>query len=299
MLRASAQIIQSPARRRRSRSWPKAAASDRRLSATRVLSTVKVLGLVVMIGFLVTAARALASSSLFALKRVSVIGHHRFPASQAESIVRKVMGANVWQAELSEVRRQLKQQPLIQEAVVTRIWPDTLRVELIEREPVAVVALRSGNLVCVDQQGIILGDFELLGAQPPLLGWDERRSELSQLANRQRLQLYLELKQALSAADLNYWSQVEQVNVRNLRDVVISLAQNPSTEIHLGHRDLRQRFTLALTILKDLLRGQAQVTYIDVSDPSRVVIRPRPEEGTESNGQGTDQKDMDRGEAPG
>jgi cell division protein FtsQ len=250
------------------------AARHRRISAEHLFRIVKAVGIVAGVILLVAAYQPIASSSLFALKRVSITGHTRFPPSQAEAVVRDVMDGNVLKGDLTEVREQLKQRPLIKDVVVTRIWPDTLRVELIEREPVAVVALSSGKLVCVDQEGTVLGDFELLGAQPPLLGWDERRSTLSRSANQQRLQLYLELKQALSRSDFDYWNQVDQVNVRNLRDVVISLEHSPATEIHLGHRDFHQRFSLILNILEDLLRGQVQATYIDVSDPSRVVIRP-------------------------
>jgi len=276
MVRAPEQVIQPQVRRKRHRSWRKepAAARHRRVSAAHLLRIVKAVGIVAVLVLLVAAYQPIASSSLFTLERVSITGNARFPTSEARALVRQVMGGHVLTGDLTDVREVLKQQPLVKEAIVTRILPDTLRVKLIEREPVAVVALSSGRLVCVDEAGTILGDFELLGALPPLLGWDERTSALSQSANRQRVQFYLELKQALSEPDLDYWNQVDRVDLRNLRDVVISLTPSPTTEIHLGVRDFHQRFSQILNILDDLLKGQLQATYIDVSDPSRVVVRP-------------------------
>ncbi|MBI3949291.1 MAG: FtsQ-type POTRA domain-containing protein [Acidobacteria bacterium] len=275
MVRATEQIIQPQARRKRRRSWRKepAASPHRRVSLAHIYRIVKAVGIAAVVVVLVAAYGPIASSSIFTLKQVRVTGNVRFPASQAEAIVREAMGQYILQGDLAEVRQALKQQPLIKDAVVTRILPDMLRVKLIEREPVAVVK-SSEKLVCVDKEGVILGDFSLMGAQPALLGWDERTSTLSRSTNLERLKLYLELKQALGAADLNYWNKVDQVDVRNLRDVVVSLSPSPTTQIHLGDRDFRQRFSLIVNILDDLLGGRLQVTYIDVSDPSRVVVRP-------------------------
>jgi cell division septal protein FtsQ len=275
MMRATEQAIQPQVRRKRNRSWRNEPASvrPRRISSAHLLRIVKVVGVSAVVILLVAAYKPIVSSPLFSLKRITVTGAVRFPAGQAETLIRDVMGGNVFNADLADVRAAFKQQSLIKDATVTRILPDTLRVQLIEREPVAVVKL-STRLVCVDKEGVILGDFELMGAQPALLGWDERGSALSRSANLDRLARYLELKQILSQPDINYWNQVEQIDVRTLRDVVVTLMHSPMTEIHLGDHDFRQRFSLIQHILDEVLQDRLKVTYIDVTEPTRVVVRP-------------------------
>jgi cell division protein FtsQ len=233
----------------------------------------KVACAVVAVILIVLAYEPIVSSSVFTLKRIIVAGNVRTSTGQTQALVGQIMGGNVLKGDLAEVRQRLKQQALIKDAVVTRLLPDTLRVDLIERVPVAVVQL-SGRLACVDEEGTALGGFNLMGAQPALLGWDERGSALSHSANLDRLELYLELKRALSAPELNYWDKVDQVDVHNLRDVVVILTESPGTQIHMGNRDFQQRFGLILNRLDDVLKGRIEVSFIDVSDPTRVVVRP-------------------------
>ncbi|RMG44182.1 MAG: FtsQ-type POTRA domain-containing protein, partial [Acidobacteria bacterium] len=219
-------------------------------------------------------------------------GNNRYPIDQAEALARQVFGSNVMEGHLGEVRQRLMREPLIKDAIVARLLPNALRIRLIEREPVAVVALSSGRLVCVDAEGVVLGNFELLGDQPPLLGWDERASALSRSRNRQRLRLYLELKRALTATGRDDWDQVDQVDIHDLSDVAVSLTRSPTTWIHLGDGDFGPRFALGLDVLDairhrnrqqlrrlgiplndEMLVAGVDITYIDVSHPSRVVVR--------------------------
>jgi hypothetical protein len=71
----------------------------------------------------------------------------------------------------------------------------------------------------------------------------------------------------------NYWNEVSEVNIETLRDVVITLNQNPTTPIHLGNQDFARRFGSILRILDDMIQGKVKVSYIDVSDPLRIIVR--------------------------
>lgn len=298
-MKPSEQIMPQARRRpRRQRSWRKneKAAHRRSLSSERLAKTLKIGGAIAMMliaPFLLGAIfRPLASSSMFRLKRVTIEGNNRYPVEQAEALARQVFGSNVMEGRLRAVRQRLMEEPLIKDAIVARVLPNMLRIRLIEREPVAVVALSSGRLVCVDAEGVVLGNFELLGDQPPLLGWDERASALSRSRNRRRIQLYLELKRALTATGRDDWNQVDQVDIGNLSDVAVSLTRSPMTWIHLGDGDFGSRFALGLDVLDairhrnreqlrrlgiplndEMLATGVNITYIDVSHPSRVVVR--------------------------
>jgi hypothetical protein len=128
------------------------------------------------------------------------------------------------------------------------------------------------------------------------MGWNEEDSEWARTENRRRVALYLELQKALSTPEPSYWDRVDQVNIRDLTNVTVNLTESPMTWIHLGDRDFRQRFELGLHILSavkkqdaaelrrlgvaptaELLQEDVTISYVDVSQPSRVVIRlPEP-----------------------
>jgi cell division protein FtsQ len=250
------------------------------------------------------AYRPITSSGFFALEKIEVQGNERVPASEIEATVRRLMGTNIFHHDLASVRGTLKQRPIIKDATVTRLLPDTVRVSLVERTPVAVVA-RSGKLVCVDEDGVTLGDYTLMGEQPgpTMLGWAESGTPLKIAENRQRIQRYLGLQQELSAKDSSEWNQIDQIDLSDRKDVVISLVRRPMTWIRLGDRDFHDRFVLSQTVLKavegrnreelqrlgiavsdEQLQEGLKISFMDVSRPPRVVVRlPSATAGQEKN----------------
>jgi hypothetical protein len=277
-----------PERLVRSSSFP---LRERMRTAARIV--LPLLGL----GALGLAVHALTSASAFHLKTIRISGQTRVSAEEIEAIIRRAAKAGALHTDLRALRAELRHHPLIKDVEITRVLPDELRVRIVERTPAALVQ-HKGALVCVDEEGTILGDFHILGSQtlPLLMGWNEEDSEWARTENRRRVALYLELQKALSTPEPSYWDRVDQVNIRDLTNVTVNLTESPMTWIHLGDRDFRQRFELGLHILSavkkqdaaelrrlgvaptaELLQEDVTISYVDVSQPSRVVIRlPEP-----------------------
>ncbi|GBC81189.1 Cell division protein FtsQ [bacterium HR10] len=243
------------------------------------------------------AAYAFMNASAFHVKTVRITGAERVTTREIEAIIRGATPEGVLRADLRALRAELRRHPLIKDVEITRVLPDELRVHVRERAPVALVQ-QKGALVCVDEEGVIIGDFHLLGSRtlPLLVGWNEEGSDLAVAENQQRVALYLQLQKELSAPPLSYWDRVDQVNIRDLKNVTVNLTESPMTWIHLGDRDFRRRFELSLQILSavkkqdaaelqrlgvaptaELLQEDVTISYIDVSQPARVVVRlPEP-----------------------
>jgi len=249
-------------------------------------------------------ARALLPTAAFELKTLRITGAARIPVHEIEAIVRRAADRGVPRTDLHALRAELRKHPLVKDAEITRVLPDELRVRLVERTPVALVARHRGTPVCVDEEGVVIGDFHLLGAQmlPLLVGWNEEDSDLAREENRQRVALYRQVQQDLSAPEPSYWDRVDQVNLRDLKNVTVNLTESPMTWIHLGDRDFRRRFELGLRILNavkqqdaaelrrlgvaptaELLQEDVTISYVDVSQPARVVVRlPEPARARET-----------------
>lgn len=78
--------------------------------------------------------------------------------------------------DLDEIRARLLLLPWVKDASVSRIWPDRLRIDIVERQPAAVWQHRQ-RLAVVDAQGNILQwGYHLKFAQlPTIIGADARR----------------------------------------------------------------------------------------------------------------------------
>ncbi len=298
------QVVVPRTRRARDRRRPArmvetvARESDRRAERLRLRKTLwgasRILIPLLGLGALGLAARALMQTAAFEMKTLRITGTARVSAQEIEVIVRRATSRGVLRTDLHTLRAELRKHPLLKDVEITRVLPDEVRVRVIERTPVALVARNRGTPVCVDEEGVVIGDFHLLGSQmlPLLVGWSEEESDLAAAENRQRVALYRQLQQELSAPEPSYWDRVDQVNLRDLKNVTVNLTESPMTWIHLGDRDFRRRFELSLQILSavkkqdaaelqrlgvaptaELLQEDVTISYIDVSQPSRVVVR--------------------------
>ena len=93
-------------------------------------------------------------------KQIDVRGVSRVSKDDIEKIVsRQTEKSGVWNADLVTIREDIEKITQVKSAVVSRVLPDGLRVNLIEREPRAVVRLERGDLWADD--GAVL--FDLVG----------------------------------------------------------------------------------------------------------------------------------------
>lgn len=92
-----------------------------------------------------------------------VEGVHYASSSQVRHVFAQDFGRSLYLVPLQARREQLLEIDWVQDAAVSKIWPDTLRVAIHEREPVAFVRLPSSNnadgpttLALIDRYGHIL-----------------------------------------------------------------------------------------------------------------------------------------------
>ncbi|MCE7963702.1 MAG: hypothetical protein DYH05_14615 [Acidobacteria bacterium ACB1] len=97
--------------------------------------------------------RAAIASTFFSVKSVEVRGTDRTLPEEVERIVlANTEKTGVWQADLSDIRARVEKLPFVKTASVSMVLPSAIRVNLVERVPVAVVRLRGGEML-VDTEG--------------------------------------------------------------------------------------------------------------------------------------------------
>ncbi|CAN5606316.1 hypothetical protein BH10ACI3_BH10ACI3_00210 [soil metagenome] len=164
--------------------------------------------------------RTATASSFFGLRNVDVRGTQRTSVDDIRRIV--TAGAEkpgVWNADLSDIKAKIEKFPFVKSAAVSMSLPAGIRVNVVERIPVAIVHLTSGNFL-VDNEGTILTPVTQNEQDLPftLLGWDESKTEKAIPDNLARLKLYKKMLDEWKQYDLS--TRVKEVNLANPREPV-------------------------------------------------------------------------------
>jgi cell division protein FtsQ len=96
----------------------------------------------------------------FAVKRVEIKGLERMNPMQVHYVAASQNSMAMPLVELEETRERLLRFGWVQEARVSRRWPDTLVVDIVERQPAAVWQ-HNQELMLIDREGVLLEPVRL------------------------------------------------------------------------------------------------------------------------------------------
>ncbi|HSP07880.1 MAG TPA: FtsQ-type POTRA domain-containing protein, partial [Acidobacteriota bacterium] len=101
--------------------------------------------------------RIVSTSQFFFLNQIEITGTQK---TNPDEIRKAILAThrNALLADLTQIKLQLESQPWIQSAVIWRKLPNTIRIHIIERVPVALVL--SGNLYMVDASGKVIDVYD-------------------------------------------------------------------------------------------------------------------------------------------
>jgi cell division protein FtsQ len=125
------------------------------------------MGAVLTAVLLCAAVWVAAFSSLLGVRGVEVRGSGHVPAAQIERAAAVPPGRPLLRLDTAAISRRVGAIPGIQHARVTRSWPGTVRIDVVERTPVAVVP--RGALYLVDGEGVLFQQVAAIPAGLPKL----------------------------------------------------------------------------------------------------------------------------------
>ncbi|MBA2494135.1 MAG: FtsQ-type POTRA domain-containing protein [Acidobacteria bacterium] len=204
-------------------------------TAKFLVPLVFIVGILFCLGILTLMSyRTVTASAFFDVKKIDIRGANRVSKDEIEKIVsRNSEKSGVWNADLTAIRNDIEKIAQVKSAVVSRILPDGLRVNLIEREPRAAVRLEAGDF-WADDSAVLFASIGKNESRPPfvMLGWDESKTEKAVKDNRNRVEIYLKM--------LDEWQDYELA--KRVKTVNLSDLQSPQAII----QDSGETITLEL-----------------------------------------------------
>ncbi|MGY1725903.1 cell division protein FtsQ/DivIB [Geodermatophilus sp. SYSU D01062] len=243
--------VARPARRRR-----RLSAADRR--RRRILLAAVAVVLVAAAGWAVWA------SPLLAVRSVRVDGATTLTAEQVRTAAGVAEGTPLLRVDVDAAAARVARLPQVADVTVTRGWPRSVVVTVVERRPVAVVE-QAGTRSLVDRDGVL---FDTVTGEAPdgVVPLEVAAPGPDDPATRAALGALVSLP-----ADVR--AQVTGARATTGEDVTLTLADG-TTVVWGGADGAGDKAAALVALLARVASGELEpATTIDVSSPRAVVLR--------------------------
>jgi cell division protein FtsQ len=250
-------------------------------------------GIAYMVGHFLLASQQMA---LIHPEQIQLAQNHYVSPASVREIFRVDRGHSVLRIPLNERRRQIETLPWVEQASVLRALPNTIKVEITERTPIAF--LRDGSdLALIDVHGVILdrplkGNFHF----PVITGIS---SEMPIEDRELRMQLFASFSQQVESARGGAMDQVSEVDLTEAKDLCARITglqgggangsangtANNSGQwsnadapilIHFGDSDFENKFLTVLNDIGQWRAGAGSVESVDLRFNGEAVVNPDP-----------------------
>jgi cell division protein FtsQ len=204
------------------------------------------------------------------------------------------IGRNVFFVPLSDRRKQLEQVPWVQQATVMRVLPDQLRVDIVERKPVAFT--RHGQRIgLVDESGVLLDMAPAAMAAhhysfPVLTGIDAGDKSASRQA---RMNVYARMMNELDSNGQHNSEQLSEIDLTDPEDArVLMPEQGTDILAHFGEDHFLERYQRYKDHIAEWRQQYPQLAAVDLRYDHQVVLdmasgashaQPNPDEADAKN----------------
>jgi cell division protein FtsQ len=212
------------------------------------------------------------SSPSFALSRerpeaLSVEGLHYAPRSKVLGLFAADFDRSIFAAPLGERRRRLLAIDWVEDASVSRIWPDRLVVRIRERKPVAFVSFRSGVLL-IDAHGVLLDPPALSHFTFPVLSGVREDQDEGQRAECVRTLLQVQKDLGGHARDIS------EVNIADPDNVLVVVrVDNGTAELLMGDSGFGARYQRFLGHYAEIRRKSPNGRTFDLRLDDLITVK--------------------------
>lgn len=176
-------------------------------------------------------------------------------------------GHSVFAVPLAERRRRLLAIDWVEDASVSRIWPDRLVVRIRERKPVAFVSFRSGVLL-IDTQGVLLEPPAQAQFAFPVLGGV--REDQTEAQRREHVRAFLQVQE-----DMGYLakeiSEVDTTDPENIR--IVSQVDHRVVTLLIGDGNYARRYQNFVTHYPEMRKRSPQAKAFDLRLDDRITVK--------------------------
>lgn len=266
---------------------PVAVAADRRFRRARVkptrrrgrwvqaaLTATKIALPLAIVAFVVTrGVAAVTSWPSLRVATVQVEGNRRVTNDQVLAMLNGLVGANILSVDLDEWRTRLEATPWIGEARVRRSFPNTVRVTVSEREPIAVARFKD-RLYLIDERGAAIDDYGpgYADLDLPIVDGLTSAAGSERIGDQPRAELAARLIRSLRTKPA-VARRLSQIDVTDLHNAAVIVVGDPAV-IYVGEDRFLPRLESYFGLAAALRERVPDIDYVDLRFEDRIYVRP-------------------------
>lgn len=207
--------------------------------------------------------------------QIQSVGNVEFSRAQLLQVFGSDIGRNIFYVPLAKREAALEAAPWIKHAEVMRLLPDTLRIRIEERTPVAFVRI-GHDIELIDADGTILNMAPTTLAAhhysfPVVTGLDPNGTPESRV---ERMQLFERFLAAINSGGSRLSEQLSEVDLSDLDDVrAIVPAQGTDILLHFGSSDFLARFHAYQDHIAAWRQQYPNLSAVDLRYERQVVLK--------------------------
>jgi len=200
----------------------------------------------------------------FALKTIEVSGAVHTPRAAVNAITQAYVGANLFRLDIAHIQNDLQALGWVSRIETEKKLPDTLRVRIVERTPVALVQ-NGDRLQYVDENGVPFAELS------PAVG--DSDLPLITGATGAELARCVALLRALRARDAEVFARISEVRPV-APDGFALFDRQLGAVVYAREDDLSAKWRDLYAITSAEKLGRASIAYADLRFADRIVIKP-------------------------
>src|SRR3954462_15898302 len=203
---------------------------------------------------------------------IEVTGMQNVTKAQIMEVMGADMGSNIFFVPLSKQKIQLEQIPWVESASVMRFVPNSLKVEIHERTPVAFARV-GPRIFLIDAGGTLM---ELPQKQkysfPVILGMYPGEPLSTRVP---RMRAYNELVRDLDSGGARYAQDLSEVDLSDLENIKVRVNDpHGDVEVELGSTDFLRRYKTYVTHVQEWRQQFQKLESVNLRYDNQVIVNP-------------------------
>ena len=208
------------------------------------------------------------TSEMFVVGDVVVEGNKYIEQDEIYKIAGIPEHLNIFRLNTSEIKSKLIKDLRVADVDVTRKFPSTIQIHIVERNPIACIACEYG-FVEVDKQGVVLVKYKNLKPMriPMLTGMSLNGLYVGDTVEQPDVKKILEYLALLNEPTLN---QISEINAANMQQIIAYT--NSTVQIRMGNTDrIKKKAKVTEEFLEELKQTNLAIEYIDLTFASPFI----------------------------
>jgi cell division protein FtsQ len=239
--------------------------NQRRIQLQRFASTGGKAGIILIViagAFLVY--HQTRGDSRFAVKTIEVTGVAHTPRASIDAVTRAYVGVNLFKIDIGQLRRDLRSLDWVKRIEAEKSLPDTLRIRIVERTPVALASM-PGHIAYVDEDGVPFAELS------PTVG-DSDLPIVTNAAGAQ-LQRCVTLLRDLRVRDPQIYSRISEVRPVAPNGFAL-FDREIGAFVYASETDLSAKWRDLYAVARSEHFGEHGIEYADLRFAGRIVVKP-------------------------